>query len=265
MVVQIVWVFDGDSHVGLFGRRRITREDCETVVSSLNRALDEVEKTLRIGQTASQIDAIADVAIRARNSEPIGTDHGFSASVSVNEQVLDTVPSPTRIIAEGDVVSLNLGIRQGHVELYQGWTYLMQAAAAADRHLVETGRQALANGIAQVSAGAVVGQISDAIYETLTSGAVAACREFQGHGIGRTPYTTPDIPCFSTSHGRKHVLQNNDMLCINVIAFDGGWRTQKTPTGIETADGTNAVQFTHIVAVEDGGCTVLTSDRTIGV
>src|SRR5215212_11273670 len=76
-------------------------------------AIAEVRKAVRPGVSTGELDAIAEDYIRSKGAIPsfLGY-HGFTGSIcaSINHEIVHGIPSPERVLKEGDIVSLDVGV-----------------------------------------------------------------------------------------------------------------------------------------------------------
>src|SRR3954468_7138200 len=81
-------------------------------------AIDAVRRAVRPGVSTGELDAIAEDYIRSHDAVPsfLGY-HGFTGSIcaSINDEVVHGIPGRTRILAEGDNISIDCGA------IYKGW------------------------------------------------------------------------------------------------------------------------------------------------
>ncbi|HKL20941.1 MAG TPA: type I methionyl aminopeptidase [Tichowtungia sp.] len=177
--------------------------------------------------------------------------HGYPGQicVSVNDEVVHGIPG-RRIIREGDIVSIDQGIR---FEGFIGDTAItvpVGKISAGNQRLLDVTKASLDAGIAMAVEGNRLGDISHAIQTVVEKAGFSVVREFVGHGIGRSMHEDPQIPNFGKP-GRGPVLKAGMTLAIEpmvnigkakVNVLDDNW------TAV-TADGSNSAHFEHTVAV----------------
>jgi len=180
-------------------------------------------------------------------------------SVSINEEIVHGIPSESRLIREGDIVSLDLG---AVYEGFYGDAALTVGAGKLSgnaRRLMEATELSLSRALAEVKPGARIGDISSAVEKCAAENGMSVVREFTGHGIGRRLHEEPSIPNFGRS-GSGPVLKAGmtlaiePMVCMGkpgIVIKNDGW------TAV-SADGSLAAHYEHTVAVTDEGCDILT-------
>src|SRR4051794_13143014 len=166
-------------------------------------ALAAVTDAARPGVSTAELDAVADAAIRDAGAVPSFLGYqGFPASIctSVNEQVVHGIPDQDRILADGDLVSVDCGA------ILEGWhgdaavTLAIGTAAAGDEALSAACRSAMEAGIATLVPGGRLGDIGHAAEKEARHGGAADGREYGvvadygGHGIGTSMHMEPFVP-----------------------------------------------------------------------
>jgi methionyl aminopeptidase len=177
--------------------------------------------------------------------------HGFPGQicVSVNEEVVHGIPG-SRVIKEGDIVSIDTGITFGG---FIGDTAITVAAGEIDdekKKLLAVSQAALDAGVAKAVAGNRLGDISHAIQTVVEAAGFSIVREFVGHGIGRNMHEDPQIPNFGKpGHGPK--LKPGMTLAIEPMVNIGSPKVKVLGDGwtAVTCDGSASAHFEHTVAV----------------
>ncbi|MEJ2047002.1 MAG: type I methionyl aminopeptidase [Dehalococcoidia bacterium] len=219
-------------------------------------------KELRAGMKTKELDAIAARELARLGAEPSFKGYrGFPANlcVSVNDEIVHGIPGE-RVLAEGDIVSLDLGAIfdgfQGDAALTVGIGEISREAS----RLIKTTELALEAGINTACAGARLGDVSAAIQKYAESRGYSVIREYTGHGIGREMHEEPQIPNFGEK-GTGLVLERGMTLAFEPMVSVGDWRTRvgSNHWTVSTADGSLAAHFEHTVAITDAGPEVLTA------
>jgi methionyl aminopeptidase len=228
----------------------------------VREVLDEVARAAVAGVTTAELDRLARSRTRERGAEPAFLGyHGYPASlcVSVNDEVVHGIPSPSRRLAEGDVVGLDFGA------VLAGWygdaavTVPVGRVAPATARLVEAGREALARAIAAAIPGATTGDVGAAVQGHVEAQGYSVVRDFVGHGIGRRLHEPPHLPNFGRP-GTGTRLVPGMVLAIEPMLNAGGPEVEQLDDGwtAVTADGSLSVHFEHTVAVTENGPEILT-------
>lgn len=165
----------------------------------LARVHDELAKIIRPGISTKQIDRVCEEIIRSYGCTPNFLHYqGYPASVcvSVNEEVVHGIPSDSRIIQEGDIVSLDMGL------IYKGYhsdaarTHAVGQISPDAQKLIDVTRQSFYEGIKMARAGMHLHDISNAIAAYVTQYGYGIVKALVGHGIGTRLHEEPQIPNF---------------------------------------------------------------------
>jgi methionyl aminopeptidase len=224
--------------------------------------LEILKSELKPGMKTRELDAIASGELKKLGAAPSFKGYrGFPASVcvSVNDEIVHGIPGE-RVIAEGDIVSLDLG---AILDGYQGdaaVTVVVGKARPQASRLVATARGALEAGIAAARPPARLGDISAAIQGYAESRGYSVVREYTGHGIGHQMHEAPQIPNFGRP-GEGLPLQKGMTLALEPMINIGGWHTRigGDKWVVLTADGSLSAHFEHTIAITDGEPEVLTA------
>lgn len=231
-------------------------------------ALRAVREAAVPGASTLSLDSIAEAVIREAGARPsfLGY-HGYPASIcaSVNDRVVHGIPSAAEILAPGDLVSVDCGA------ILDGWhgdaaiTFGVGTLDPADEALCQATKESLEAGIAAMTPGNRLTDVSHAI-ETGTHAAEARygrtfgiVEGYGGHGIGRQMHMDPFLPNEGPP-GRGPLLAPGSVLAIEPMLTLG---TRKTLVlddqwTVTTVDGSRAAHWEHTVAVTDAGPRILT-------
>lgn len=226
------------------------------------QALERLHGLVLPGATTAQLEEETHNFIIREGAQPSFKGYrGFPATIcaSINEEVVHGIPNSHRILAEGDIISIDVGvIYRG----YQGDAAITLPVGKVDsevQRLLEVTEGALWEGIAQVRSDDWTGDISAAIQSYVESRGFSVVREYTGHGIGRSMHEDPQIPNF----GRPRTgcrLRSGMTFALEPMVIAGDWRTRTLDDGwtVVTADGSLSAHFEHTVAVIGDQSEVLT-------
>ena len=187
--------------------------------------------------------------------------HGFPAVLctSVNEEVVHGIPSAKRILAEGDIVSVDCGVIVEGFYSDCAVTYAVGTPSASTQKLLDVTQASLEWAIQQAQVGGRLGDISAAVQEMCEGEGFGVVREFVGHGIGRSMHEDPQVPNYGT-RGKGPRLKAGMVLAIEPMINAGGAAVKVLPDGWTTltVDGSLSAHFEHTVAITKDGPLVLT-------
>ncbi len=186
---------------------------------------------------------------------------GFPAVLctSINSEVVHGIPSAKRILADGDVVSVDCGVIVDGFYSDAAVTYAVGTPTPATRKLLEVTQASLEKAIQQAQVGGRLGDISSAVQEMCEAEGFGVVREFVGHGIGRSMHEDPQVPNFGM-RGKGPRLKAGMVLAIEPMINAGGPEVKVLPDGWTTVtlDGSYSAHFEHTVAITKDGPFVLT-------
>lgn len=228
----------------------------------LARVHEELAKAIRPGISTKDIDTACEKLIRGYGCTPNFLHYeGYPASVcvSVNEEVVHGIPRAERILREGDIVSLDMGL------IYKGYhsdaarTYGVGQITPEAERLIKVTRESFFRGIGMARAGRHLHDISNAIADYAASYGYGIVRDLVGHGIGQSLHEPPYIPNF---HQRRRGLKLKAGMTLaiepminlgtgDVDWMDDGWT-------VVTADRRLSAHYENTVLITDGEPEILT-------
>lgn len=187
--------------------------------------------------------------------------HGFPAVLctSVNSEVVHGIPSAKRILADGDIISIDCGVIIDGYYSDCAVTYSVGTPSAETQRLLDVTKASLEAAIQQAQVGGRLFDISAAVQEMCEAAGFGVVREFVGHGIGRSMHEDPQVPNFGT-RGKGPRLKAGMVLAIEPMINAGGAGVKVLPDGWTTItlDGSYSAHFEHTVAITKAGPRVLT-------
>lgn len=227
----------------------------------LGRVHNEVKKELKAGMTTWDIDHIAEELIRSYGCIPSFLNYqGYPASVcvSVNSEVVHGIPSKYRIIQEGDIVSLDMGL------IYKGYhsdaarTHGIGPISEEAAMLIERTKQSFFEGVQYAKAGNHLHQIGNAIGDYAEQFGYGVVRDLCGHGIGSHMHEEPEIPNYRKLR-RGPLLREGMMLAIEPMINIGTYAVDWKPDGwtVVTQDGSLSAHYENTVLVTADGPEIL--------
>jgi methionyl aminopeptidase len=227
----------------------------------LARVLSRLREYVLLGVSTESIDEEAERLLRQENVVSAFKGYkGFPANIcaSVNEEIVHGIPGSRRL-ADGDILSLDLGIK------YEGYfsdaaiTVPIGKVEAKTKKLLATTSQSLVEGIKQARVGNHLFDISHAIQSHVEKNGFSVVRQFVGHGIGTNLHEEPEIPNFGRAH-EGVTLTKGMVLAIEPMVNMGTWESEILENGwtAVTKDRLPSAHFEHTVAITDAGPEVLT-------
>ena len=209
--------------------------------------LQELIRAARPGVTTKALDRLAERLIREAGATPAFKGYkGYPATIctSINEEVVHGIPSEGRVLRDGDVLSLDIGIERKGLYADAADTVVVGTPRDGALELIGVAREALRRAIEQARVGRTVGDVAHAIGAYALARGYNYAKRFVGHGIGRAMHEEPQVPNFGTP-GRGPRLRPGLVLAIEPMVWkalpherpddeervlDDGW-TVVTPYG----------------------------------
>lgn len=248
-----------------------TKEEIEILQEGggrLQKILEKVVAATRVGVSTYDLDKLAELLIIESGGEPVfkgyrlkgaATPYPASLCTSINDELVHAIPGKDRILKEGDIIGLDIGILWGGLITDTAVTVGIGKISPEAGRLIYATKEALDIGIRAVRPGAKLGDLGYAIEKRLKKDKLGVIRDLGGHGVGYELHEEPLIP----NYGRPHTGQEfkaGMVLAIEPMATLGDWRVVLQDDGwtFKTADGSLAAHFEHTVAVTPAGAEVLT-------
>lgn len=236
----------------------IMRHAGRVVANTLQVLVDALEP----GLVVKELDKIVRKEFEKHKVEPTFLGyHGYPATVcvSVNEEIVHGIPGK-RVLAEGDIVSLDLGATyKGFVADSARTVIIGKPKDEKSQELVDVTKGSLDEGIRHLQAGRMLGEVSNAIQTYIETRGFGVVREYVGHGVGRAMHEEPQVPNFGPAD-RGPILKKGMVLALEPMVTMGDWRTRQLEDNwtVVTADGSLSAHFEHTIAVRNGDAEVLT-------
>lgn len=252
-----------------------TKEEIEILREGgkrLAEILKKIAEKVAPGISTQELNDLAENLIRKGGDEPAflnykpeGAPRPYPASlcVSVNNEVVHGIPSKNKILKEGDIVSLDLGIKHRGLFTDSAITVPVGKITRNAQKLLNDTKESLMIGIAEARAGQRVGDIGYAIESFLqnknTAKKYGIVRELSGHGVGRAIHEDPYIPNFGKK-GTGEMLREGMVIALEPMVNLGGDDVIFDDDGytVRTADASISAHFEHTILITDKEAEILT-------
>jgi len=234
----------------------------------LAHILNAVAGAVKPGVSTLELDKIARAEMKKAGVGPAfegyqmagqGPKYPAVLCSSIDHEVVHGIPHSARILEEGQIIGLDLGIIYKELYTDAALTVPVGKISPENETLLQVTREALEAGIAQVKPGNRIGDVAHAIQTTAKEGGFAVIRDLIGHGVGHALHEKPDVPNYGRP-GTLEELKSGMVIAIEPMFTRGDWRIKFLNDGwtVVTADGSPAAHFEHTVAVTSDGHKVLT-------
>ena len=235
----------------------------------LARVLAEVQKAVAPGVSTEKLDDLAEQLIRDGDDEPAflgytpeGAERPYPATlcVSINDEVVHGIPNEfSRVLKEGDIVGLDLGLRHKNIIVDAAVTVGVGEVDGESERLMRATEAALTAGILAAAPGKRVGDISHAIQHVIESAGFKVIKVLGGHGVGNRVHEEPFIPNFGRP-GTGPELLAGMVLALEPIATRGKASVLLAADGYtyRTKDGARSSHHEHTILIEAAGARIIT-------
>lgn len=219
----------------------------------IRETFEWLQDNIREGISTAVLDREVESIIRKQGGEPAFKGYkGYPATIcaSPNEVVVHGIPSDDIILKEGDIISIDVGVKKNGFFADGARTFAVGEISEEARDLINVTKESLREGMEEAVEGSRVSDISNAIEQTVRKSGYQEVRAYVGHGIGRELHEAPEVPNWG-ERGRGPVLKEGLLLAIEpmvnigtreVKVMEDGWTTV-------TKDGKLSAHFEHTVIV----------------
>lgn len=224
---------------------------------------EEVGGRVGAGMSTGELDAFCEEFIRSHDGALPAFKglYGFPRSVcaSVNDEIVHGIPREDRILHDGDIVSVDVGVK------LEGWysdsarTFPVGEVDGETRLLLEVTEAALGKAVEAARPGGHVGDIGAAVVACVGARPMGIIRDLVGHGIGKELHEEPQVPNLGRA-GYGPLLREGMVIAIEPMISLGSDQIRTLEDGwtVVTADGSRAAHFEHTVAITAEGPRILT-------
>ena len=228
-----------------------TKEEVEIMREGgriLAGVLQRVSKSVKVGTSAANLDKLARELVFSSggrpsflNYKPGGADVGYPAAlcVSVNDEIVHGLPLENKIISEGDIIKLDLGVE--YKKLHTDATVMVgvgKISPVAEK-IMRVTKECLEIGIKKIKPGASLNEYALAVEEHALKNQFEIVRDLVGHGVGYTVHEAPQVFNYADRRMKEIILQEGMTLALEPMVNEGGFEivlakdgwTYKTRTG----------------------------------
>lgn len=236
----------------------LMRESCRKLAT----VLCELKSFIRPGVSTLDISYKGEEIINKLGGKSNFKNYrGFPAAVcvSVNDEVVHGIPKASRILAEGDIVSIDTGMIWKGYHSDAARTFGVGKISEEDEKLIRVTRDSFFEGVKHAVNGERLYGISNAIDDYVTPHGYGIVRDLCGHGIGRALHEEPEIPNFRQNRQGIKLCSGMTLAIepmINAGTYKVKWLSDKWT--VVSADGSKSAHYENTVLVTDGEPDILT-------
>jgi len=227
----------------------------------VGRLFEEVKGRIRAGVTTQDLEEFTEEFVARHGVKGAFKGYmGYPANLctSINEEVVHGIPSRSRVLRDGDIVSIDFGVVLDGYFGDAAKTYGVGKVPGIAAKLMRTTEISLEKAIEASREGNRLGDISNAVQEVVEAAGFSVVRDFVGHGIGRMLHEEPQVPNFG-ARGSGPKLLPGMVLAIEPMVNEGGYSVEVLADGwtVVTSDRKRSAHFEHTVAITEDGCHIL--------
>jgi methionyl aminopeptidase len=237
------------------------------VLSKLQKIAVPGVTTGRLDRVAMQmaVEAGAEALFKGVRNPQARMPFPGAICASINEQVVHGIPSEAAVLREGDILSIDFGVRLNGYCGDAATTIAIGRISEENRRLIEVTTEVLGIAIARARPGVRWSQIADRMQRHAESAGFSVVRDFVGHGIGTKMHEDPKVPNFVSDEllADDIVLAEGMVLAVEPMINAGTYAVRTLGNGwtVATRDGRCSAHLEHTIAIVKGGCEILTRTR----
>ncbi|HEU4680691.1 MAG TPA: type I methionyl aminopeptidase [Gemmatimonadales bacterium] len=226
--------------------------------------LSRIREILRPGMSTEDLDAEAERFIRSHDGATPSFKglYGFPKTLctSIDQEIVHGIPSPRRRLAEGSIVSVDVGVQLEGLHADSATTLPVGKVEPEAERLLMVTQECLGAGIAQARVGNHVGDIGYAVQQVAEEAGYGVVRELVGHGIGARFHEEPQIPNYGSPKRGPRLLEGMTLAIEPMITVGSpATKTLSDKWTVVTADGSLSAHFEHTVVITANGPRILTT------
>ncbi len=224
--------------------------------------LNLIGNSIKVGMTTKELDKIAYDYIKSCGATPSFLGYGgYPASIcaSIDDMVVHGIPSDNRVIKDGQIVSIDVGV------IYNGWqgdaarTFMIGSVSEEKKKLVKVTEECFFKAIENLTDGTPLGNIGYNVQTHAEANGFSVVRALVGHGIGREMHEDPSVP----NYGKKGTgirLKKGMALAIEPMINMGTYQVDFMPDGwtVLTRDRLPSAHYENTIVITDNGVEILT-------
>ncbi|HQY91659.1 MAG: type I methionyl aminopeptidase [Caldilinea sp.] len=231
------------------------------IVARVHAALREA---IHPGVSTLELDSLAVETMSKYNATSCFLGYrGFPAHIcaSINEELVHGIPKADRVLQEGDIISIDVGVRYRGFIGDSAWTYAVGGISPDAQELMRVTEQGLYEGIDQAHVGKRIVDVSRAVQRYVEAHKMHIVREYTGHGVGRQMHEAPQVLNYeSQDPDGQTILRPGLVIALEPMVQLGTWqtRTLRDKWTVISKDHSLTAHFEHTIAITNNGPEILT-------
>ena len=215
------------------------------------------------GVSTKHINDVIEKFIRSKGAIPSFLGYGgfpASACISINDEVIHGIPTDTRIVKDGDIVSIDVGVLLNGYHADTANTFPAGKVSEEAKRLIDVTRTCFYEGMKYATAGNRLGDVGNAISAYALKNGCSVVYEFVGHGVGTQLHEDPSVPNYGAK-GKGRRLEKNMTIAVEPMINLGVPDVERLSDNwtVVTKDGKLSAHYEHSIAITNGEPLILTS------
>lgn len=233
--------------------------------------LRDVLAEAKPGVSTAKLDELAEASIRAAGGTPVfkgyntGASKPFPGTIcsSINNEVVHGIPSHNRILKEGDILKVDIGMRFRGMVSDMARTIAIGAVTPEAENLITVTEKALLAGVAVLKPGAKMLDYAAAVQSVAEQAGYGVVRDLVGHSVGRELHEDLQIPNYVTRTLHNFTFEKGMTVALEPMINEGTWEVDLAEDDwtFITADGKLSAHFEDTVLITETGYEVLTRPK----
>ena len=233
----------------------------------LARIMEELGASVAPGKNTWEIDALAEKMIMKAGGEPVFKGYGkesgrpFPGTIcaSINSEIVHGIPSKDRLLQEGDIFKIDIGMRYQGMITDMARTWAVGQISPEAQKLLDVTRECLDAGIRKLRAKGQLSKYSGAVQDYVEGFGFSVVRDLVGHGVGKKLHEDPFIPNYKSKE-QDVKLKAGMTLALEPMINVGTYEMKLAPDGwtYATRDGKLSAHFEDTVVILLDGVEILT-------
>lgn len=230
--------------------------------------MQKIEKNIAPGKNTLELDKLATELVFAHGGVPSFKGYGeetgnpFPATIcaSLNSEVVHGIPAKNKILKEGDVFKVDIGMKYKGLHTDMARTFAIGKISLEAQKLIDATEQSFWEGIKKVGPGKMLSEYSKAAQKHVENNGFSVVRNLVGHGVGRELHEDPQIPNYYNKKYQDFKLSPGMTLALEPMVNAGGFETILGHDGwvFKTKDGSLSAHYENTILITEKGIEVLT-------
>ena len=222
----------------------------------LHEVLTQIKGKIEPGITTKELDRFAEKLIRSYGAVPSFLNYeGYPASIcaSVDSQVVHGIPSPSNVLKEGQIISIDSGLLLDGWQSDSAFTVGVGKISSEAQRLIDVTEESFFEALKVAREGNRISDIGHAVQQYVEQRGFSTVRALCGHGIGREMHEDPQVPNYGIpGHGVR--LRRGMTICIEPMIAAGDYHVKTLKDGwtVVTTDGSLCSHYEHTILITDG-------------